>query len=146
LLIRAATVADIPAMMALSREAPSAAQWAQQQYENAVGSRDRVALVVAKNSVLEAFLVARVLDLEWEIENIVVEGERRRRGLALRLLVEVTNLARLQKAQAIFLEVRESNRAARSLYEKNGFIQIGRRPRYYHEPDEDALVYRRAIN
>lgn len=133
-------------MMALSREAPSAAQWAQQQYENAVGSRDRVALVVAKNSVLEAFLVARVLDLEWEIENIVVAGERRRRGLALRLLVEVTNLARLQKAQAIFLEVRESNHAARSLYEKNGFIQIGRRPRYYHEPDEDALVYRRAIN
>ena len=146
MLIRAATVADIPAMMALSREAPSAAQWAQQQYENAVSSRDRVALVVAKNSVLEAFLVARVLDLEWEIENIVVAGERRRRGLALRLLVEVTNLARLQKAQAIFLEVRESNHAARSLYEKNGFIQIGRRPHYYHEPDEDALVYRRAIN
>jgi ribosomal-protein-alanine N-acetyltransferase len=143
--IRAATAADIPAMMALARETASAAQWSEGQYEIAVSSPDRVASLLEEDSALAAFLVARVLDREWEIENVVVAPDRRGRGLAVRLLAEIINLARLRKADAIFLEVRESNRDARSLYEKNGFIQTGRRPHYYREPEEDALLYRCAI-
>jgi len=132
-------------MMALAREAPSAAHWSQRQYEIAVSSPDRVASVLQEDSALAAFLVARVLDREWEIENVVVAPDRRGRGLAVRLLAEITNLARLREADAIFLEVRESNAAARSLYEKSSFIQIGRRPHYYREPEEDALLFRFAI-
>lgn len=132
-------------MMALAREAPSAAHWSYPQYEIAVGSVDRVASVIEEDSVIAAFVVARVLDREWEIENLIVAGECRRRGLGARLLNEMMKLARLQKAQSMFLEVRESNLAARSLYEKNGFVQAGRRLRYYHEPDEDAIVYRFTI-
>jgi [ribosomal protein S18]-alanine N-acetyltransferase len=143
--IRAATIADIPAMMVLAREASSAAHWSQRQYEIAVSSPDRIASVLEEDSALAAFLVARVLDREWEIENVVVASHRRRRGLAASLLAEIINLARLRKADAIFLEVRESNRDARYLYEKNGFLQTGRRPRYYREPEEDALLYRFAI-
>lgn len=145
MLIRSATVADIPALMALERDAPSAAHWSRRQYEVAVGGVDRVAFIIEGNFIVRAFLVARVLGVEWEIENIVVARAHRNRGLGTRLLDEAFGQAGTQKAKAVFLEVRESNRAAIFLYEKTGFAQTGRRLRYYHEPEEDALIYRRAI-
>ena len=45
------------------------------------------------------------------------------------------------RARTILLEVRESNSAARKLYEKCGFVQSGRRQRYYKQPEEDAILY-----
>ena len=58
---------------------------------------------------------------------------------------EFLNLARRQGALAVFLEVRESNRAARALYEKWAFVENDRRKRYYSNPEEDAIVYRLAF-
>jgi ribosomal-protein-alanine N-acetyltransferase len=58
------------------------------------------------------------------------------------LLSELLDIARGGGAKAIFLEVRESNQAARALYEKWAFLESGRRRRYYQEPDEDAILYR----
>jgi ribosomal-protein-alanine acetyltransferase len=129
-------------MMALERATPSAAHWPKQQYEIAVSGRDRVALVIEEESTPEGFIVVRTIDREWEIENILVACDRRRRGLGARLLAEIINGALPQHVEAIFLEVRESNLAARSFYEKSGFVQIGRRVQYYREPEENALVYR----
>ena len=54
----------------------------------------------------------------------------------------LTELLRGKGAHAVFLEVRESNHAARSLYEKWAFIGSGRRIRYYQNPQEDAITYR----
>jgi ribosomal-protein-alanine N-acetyltransferase len=50
-------------------------------------------------------------------------------------------LARERGADTVFLEVRESNLAARRLYEKATFVEKGRRQLYYQEPEEDAIVY-----
>ena len=80
--------------------------------------------------------------LEWEIENIAIAGPARRRGLGTRLLGELLDLARAQGAESVFLEVRESNHAARALYEKWSFIESGRRKKYYKDPEEDAILYR----
>jgi ribosomal-protein-alanine N-acetyltransferase len=79
---------------------------------------------------------------EWEIENIAVAGPARRRGLGTRLLGELLDQARDRGADAVFLEVRESNRAARALYEKWAFLESGRRRGYYKDQEEDAIVYR----
>ena len=49
--------------------------------------------------------------------------------------------ARERKLQSIHLEVRESNNAARALYVKCGFASTGRRPKYYSNPEEDAVLY-----
>jgi ribosomal-protein-alanine N-acetyltransferase len=48
-------------------------------------------------------------------------------------------------ARAVYLEVRESNLAARRLYAAEGFVPVGRRPRYYRRPTEDAIVLRAVI-
>ncbi|MBZ5707482.1 MAG: ribosomal protein S18-alanine N-acetyltransferase [Acidobacteriia bacterium] len=142
--IRPAIAADIPALMGLEKHAVTAAHWSRQQYD-AIFSQPRprrVALVIEEELAVQGFLVGRVLEGEWEIENIAIAGSARRRGLGTRLLGEFLDLARAQGSEAVFLEVRESNQAARSLYEKWGFLEGGRRPRYYHDPEEDAIVYR----
>jgi ribosomal-protein-alanine N-acetyltransferase len=144
LLIHPATVADLPAMMALEKRAATAAHWSAEQYEALFRASDpgRVALILWEASELQGFVIARVVGKEWEIENIAVAGPARRRGLGTRLLGELLDSARAKDAAAVFLEVRESNQAARALYEKWAFRESGRRPRYYKDSAEDAILYR----
>lgn len=82
---------------------------------------------------------------EVELGDLAVERSARRRGIGRRLVAEVLAVARGLGARSVFLEVRESNVAARRLYETEGFRVVGRRPRYYTRPREDALVMRRAV-
>lgn len=142
--IRPATSADIPAMMRLVNQSATAAHWSREQYESVFGggAPRRVALVIEEEATLQGFLVAHEAAGEWEIENVAVAGAARRRGLGTRLLGEFLERARSEGAQSVFLEVRESNRAARLLYEKWAFVASGRRPSYYHQPSEDAILYR----
>jgi [ribosomal protein S18]-alanine N-acetyltransferase len=88
------------------------------------------------------FIVVGNVGAEWELENIAVAANARRRGLAARLMNEFMDVARGRGADNIFLEVRESNHAARALYNKWAFVETGRRKNYYSEPVEDAVVYR----
>jgi ribosomal-protein-alanine N-acetyltransferase len=86
-------------------------------------------------------VAARVLGDEWEIENLAVAGPARRRGLGSRLVGELLDRARRRRARSVFLEVRESNQAARMLYQKWAFLPAGRRKAYYCDPVEDALLF-----
>jgi ribosomal-protein-alanine N-acetyltransferase len=138
--IRRATTAEIPSMMALEKHAATAAHWSQEQYEKVLSGTSEV-LVLEDGPAILGFLVGRRIDSEWEIENVAIAGHERRRGWGTRLVAEFLNQARAQGAKSIFLEVRESNQAARSLYEKLAFRENGRRKRYYREPEEDAILY-----
>jgi ribosomal-protein-alanine acetyltransferase len=142
--IRDATSVDLPGMMALEKHAATAAHWSEQQYEGLFRDArpERMALIIEDESGLQGFVIARVVDREWEIENIAVAGSARRRGLGTRLLGELLDLARARGADAVFLEVRESNHAARALYEKWAFLESGHRRGYYKDPKEDAILYR----
>jgi len=144
MLVRPATSADIPAMMRLEQHSVTASHWSPEQYDRifATASPRRVALVIEETAVVQGFLIAQVIAPEWEIENVAIAADARRRGLGTRLLGKFLDHARAEGAQALFLEVRESNHAARSLYEKWGFVESGRRVRYYRNPQEDAIAYR----
>ncbi|HEV2022464.1 MAG TPA: ribosomal protein S18-alanine N-acetyltransferase [Terriglobales bacterium] len=140
--IRAATAADVPAMMALERHAVTAAHWGAADYARLFAAGSQYVALVLEGKELEGFVVARGMGTEWELENIAVAGPARRRGLGARLLANLLDRARQAGARNVFLEVRESNRAARSLYEKWAFVESGRRKAYYRDPDEDAVLYR----
>ena len=146
--IRAATSADVSAMMVLEEHAVTAAHWSFGQYEALFRESDpsRTALVIEEESQVQGFIVARMIGMEWEIENIAIAGPARRRGLGTRLLGELLDRARMKAVRAVFLEVRESNHAARALYEKWSFLESGRRPKYYRNPEEDAILYRLDFN
>ncbi|SRR5216684_1762954 len=141
--VRNAVAEDVPRLVDLARCAATAAQWSPAEYQKLfapVAVHQRLTLVLEEDAVALGFLVARPLDDEWEIENIAVNGPARRRGLGTRLLGEFMTLVEKRGGKHVFLEVRESNRAARALYEKWAFVESGKRKSYYHNPEEDALV------
>jgi ribosomal-protein-alanine N-acetyltransferase len=129
--------------MVLERQAPAAAHWSREQYQDifAADAPSRVLLILEEDASIRGFIAGRTLDTEWEIENVVVYESVRRRGFGSRLVQQFLALARSRGAEEIFLEVRESNLAARRLYEKSGFSESGRRQSYYQQPQEDAIVY-----
>src|ERR1700739_2429281 len=155
--VRSAMPSDQPRLVEIAAHSATAAQWnqadylklfslhnpeAQPQSQAATNTQaqSRTALVVEQDGNIVGFIVGRQVDDEWEIENIAVTGAARRRGLGSRLVGELLDLARSRGGKSVILEVRESNRAARSLYEKWAFIEVGRRKTYYQNPPEDALV------
>jgi ribosomal-protein-alanine N-acetyltransferase len=83
----------------------------------------------------------KVVD-EIHVNNLAVLPEWRRRGVGSSLLARVVAEGLREGARSAMLEVRESNRSARQLYEKAGFSLAGRRQGYYSKPVEDALVLR----
>jgi ribosomal-protein-alanine N-acetyltransferase len=155
--VRPAKPSDQPRLVEIASHSATAAQWNQAEYLKlfpigepdaqpqtdactGVQPQSRTALVVEQDESVVGFIVGRQVDDEWEIENIAVTGAARRRGLGSRLVGELLDLVRSRGGKSVFLEVRESNRAARSLYEKWAFIEVGRRKMYYQNPAEDALV------
>ena len=77
---------------------------------------------------------------EAEILDIAVPTRHRRKGYARLLLKNFLDLALERGTREVFLEVRESNAAAIALYREFGFEATGRRPNYYREPTEAALL------
>lgn len=137
--IRQPVATDLPCILEIARRATTAALWNQGHYEQIL-SRGGLVLVVEENGEVMGFVVgSRVVEC-WEIENIAVTETARRRGLGSRLLGEILHQIRSIGGTEVSLEVRESNRAARGLYEKWAFIEAGRRRGYYQDPPEDALI------
>jgi ribosomal-protein-alanine N-acetyltransferase len=134
-------------MRELTAQAPDAVHWETETYQGLfrVGALPRLLLVLEEATQVAAFIIALCCGSEWEIENIAVKSDARRHGLGDRLVGELLARATAGGAEAVFLEVRESNRAARKLYEKKGFLEVGRRPAYYSDPPEDAILYRFAL-
>jgi len=149
-LIRPATHEDLAHIRALEQQTDTAAHWAEREYDAlfAAEAPARVALVAVEEKAeggIEGFVIARCALDEWEIENLVVAGSKRRRGVGGELVRELLLLARQRSATSVLLEVRESNLAARRLYEKLGFSETGRRRNYYLDPLEDALLLRSSL-
>jgi ribosomal-protein-alanine N-acetyltransferase len=149
-------------MMELEHSNSSAAHWPKRLYESVFADPERspnfyrLAWVVEEReqtaagfsvqaSRIVAFLVARRVDSEWELENIVVSETFRRHGAALMLLAVLIAEARAHGGSEIFLEVRESNLSARALYQKAGFEKTDLRKDYYSDPREDAVVFRLSL-
>ena len=154
--VRVATVEDVPCLLDLLRSAPTGAQWSEAQLTKMFtgevpGSMSFVLEVSevkerdpekSEGTCLVGFVTARVTSPECEIENVAVSPNRRRRGYGRVLVTAALKAAWDAGCEAVFLEVRESNNAARSLYTTCGFREVGRRPHYYSRPLEDAFLYR----
>jgi ribosomal-protein-alanine acetyltransferase len=161
--VRLAVAADLPQLMEIASHSETAAQWNPREYqklftsETATSETDaaetgapesgqsRTVLVIEQDGKVSGFVIgheigSHQLGDEWEIENIAVMGSAQRNGLGAQLLGEFLNLVRDRSGRAIFLEVRESNLAARALYRKLAFVEAGRRKNYYENPPEDALI------
>lgn len=141
-----AKISDIPKLMEMCAVERNAPQWTQSAYEELILAPEKALVRVASRELDEVagfYVARRLVEQEWELENIVVALEERRSGVGGTLLSDLIAHATSEKARQIFLEVRASNKAARRLYEKFGWEESGRRREYYAGPTEDAVLYRR---
>jgi len=141
MLIRAATPIDIPNMVALERVISAAAHWSDAHYQQlfAADAPRRIVLVACENDLC-GFIILKEAAGDWELENIAVREADRRQGCANALLRRAVELIGVDERTRIFLEVRASNSAALGFYRKHGFQEVGRRPSYYQDPIEDAVL------
>lgn len=139
--IRLAVSTDIADLMRIEQSSSTAAHWPEARYRALFdeSARSRLALV-AETRQIAGFLIANCTGCECEIENVVVADSCRRQGVGRALVGAL--LEQVAPGSSVYLEVRESNLAARMLYEDSKFQVVGRRPRYYSQPQEDALIYR----
>ncbi len=100
-------------------------------------------LVALEGEAVAGYVGSQTVLGETDMMNIAVHPEFRRRGIAEALVLALVEDLKARESHCLTLEVRVSNEPARKLYEKLGFTQAGRRPRYYHNPREDALILRK---
>jgi [ribosomal protein S18]-alanine N-acetyltransferase len=145
--IRRGTPADIAQVMAVASHSETAAQWRAADYDQ-IFSSSRMLLVAEDEPEkrIVGFVIAHDIAGEWELENIAVAADHQRHGIGRQLVSKLFRVAQSNGAKCIFLEVRESNLAARKLYESCGFQQYGHRRAYYVNPSEDAVLYRFLCN
>jgi ribosomal-protein-alanine N-acetyltransferase len=144
--LRQATVADLPEVAALER-ACYGDPWPASAFAS-LPENARVYFAVARHDVRErlaGYVVAWYVLDEGELANLAVAPDLRGQGIGRSLLDAVLNDAELRGTAQLFLEVRQSNQAARRLYASKNFEEIGRRKRYYRNPTEDALILRRTL-
>ena len=140
--VRAADRSDCAALSAIHL-ACFARGWSADEFNALLTAPNAVALVANDNQNRAiGFVLVRTAADEGEIISIAVLPEARRQHIGRLLLLAASDLARTKGAAALFLEVSESNEAARALYCGLGFAEVGRRPSYYRERNvqEDALV------
>lgn len=92
-----------------------------------------------------AYAVLYLAGDEGDVANIAVLPSYRNRGIGGALFDTMLNQARDQKVQTIYLEVRQSNTAAISLYRSRNFVEIGKRKNYYRHPREDAICMAKTV-
>lgn len=130
---------DVESILEIQSASPEVAQWTAWDY-NRVARGEMAGWTAEENDELVGFLVARRVGSDIEILNFGVRPEVRRCGIGGMLLRVALQWGEELHAQKALLEVRTSNFAALHFYERRGFQVVGRRPRYYVSPIEDALL------
>lgn len=97
---------------------------------------------VERGQVLGYVGAQSVLD-EADMMNLAVRPAQRKKGIGRRLVLALIEQLKGRGVRALTLEVRAGNSAAIGVYESLGFIEVGRRPRYYTKPAEDALLLKK---
>ena len=146
--LRRAEEGDLDAIVAIER-ASFSDPWPRGAFLSLIRRDDADVVVAVRDPAAPAgsspvlgYAIAWFIVGEGEVGNVAVHPDARGQRIGARLLDEALAEARRREVGVVFLEVRESNEAARRLYASRGFVQVGRRKRYYRRPDEDALVLR----
>jgi tRNA threonylcarbamoyladenosine biosynthesis protein TsaB len=139
--------ADATAVARIAASCPEAAHWPESSYAEMLGKGYAGWVAVAREGGgITGFTITRSISPEAELLNLAVLPGERRRGVATALLEAATEALQRQGIRRLWLEVRSSNAAAISFYKKHLFRVTGARPRYYRDPQEDALMMERNIH
>jgi ribosomal-protein-alanine N-acetyltransferase len=131
-------IAEIESLSGLSR-------WGTESYKSELAKKENLFYVAGSEEKVVGFVLASLITPDVEIFNIAVLPDLRKQGIGRKLFETILQAAADRGCRECWLEVRESNQAARRFYEKLSFQIIGRRKNYYRFPVEDALLLRYII-
>ncbi|HSI79045.1 MAG TPA: ribosomal protein S18-alanine N-acetyltransferase [Solirubrobacterales bacterium] len=135
--LRRLTYTDLPAVLAIERRTFQA-PWSLAMFVLELSKPSGVCLAAIDGERLVGYLIcSRYADI-WHLMNVAVAPERRREGIASRMIDAMLDEA--GRNGRYTLEVRPSNGGAIAMYERFGFRHAGHRRRYYHDNGEDALI------
>ena len=119
--------------------------WSGEGVASSIASPLSLALVALMDGKAVGYLLASVLSPEGELFRIGVCPEYRRMGIGGKLMEAFLSQAGALGCDTLFLEVRSKNESAISLYRRCGFLDCGLRKKYYHQPEDDALLMKAEI-
>ena len=117
--------------------------WSEKSIASELNNNLSYWLVALEGDVVAGYIGSQTVMGETDMMNVAVHPDYRRRGIAEALVCGLVKDLKTLGSHSLTLEVRDSNAPAKALYEKLGFSQIGRRPKYYRKPREDALILRK---
>jgi len=136
--IRRLSYADLPQVIAIERRAFST-PWSLAMFVLELSKTSGICLAALRGSRIVGYLVCSRYDTVWHVMNVAVDNRLVRQGIASALLDHL--FAEVDRPGEQFtLEVRPSNAAGIALYERFGFKAAGKRPGYYHDNREDAVI------
>lgn len=153
--IRFLEEADVPSVVALEQES-FGTPWSEETVRTAIvraeetagGEQEEAACKAAYgafgafyNEKLVGYLFAMAVAGESELHRIAAARRFRRQGIGDALMEHFLSWSLSYGEEGIWLEIRAGNEAAAALYKKHGFLESGRRRRYYRNPTEDALIF-----
>lgn len=117
--------------------------WSERSVESELNNQLSLWLVAVEDGSVVGYIGSQTVMGESDMMNVAVHPDHRRKGIAETLISELMEALKRRQSQCLTLEVRASNEPAKQLYEKLGFVQVGKRPNYYRNPKEDALILRK---
>ena len=117
--------------------------WSEKSVEEELINPLSLWLVAVDGEKLAGYVGSQTVLGETDMMNVAVDPSFRRQGIGEKLISSLVDALKEEESHCLTLEVRASNEPAIRLYEKLGFSQIGRRPKYYRNPREDALILRK---
>ena len=142
MVIRRMNLGDVSAIAELEKQCFSD-PWSENSIASEVENPLSYWLVAEVDGVVAGYVGSQTVIDESDMMNVAVKPEFRRQKVAERLILSLISHLNQRQSKSLTLEVRASNDPAIALYDKLGFEQVGRRPGYYRNPKEDALILRK---
>ena len=144
MVIREMKIGDVPSIAKLETICFSD-PWSEKSIASELENRLSYWLVAEQDGIIIGYVGSQSVLDSADMMNIAVAPAYRRKGIGRMLIAALIDHLLQKKIRFLLLEVRISNISAISLYNSMGFEQVGRRPRYYHNPREDALILRKEL-
>jgi ribosomal-protein-alanine N-acetyltransferase len=119
--------------------------WSEKSVASELNNPLSLWLVALEDGGVVGYVGSQTVMDETDMMNVAVHPDHRRKGIGQQLIDELVRRLEKQGSVSLTLEVRAYNEPAKQMYEKLGFAIAGRRPNYYRNPKEDALILRKML-
>ncbi|MBQ8786897.1 MAG: ribosomal protein S18-alanine N-acetyltransferase [Oscillospiraceae bacterium] len=144
IIIRKAVEEDVSAIAKIEK-ASIPQPWSEAAFADALTQENAVTLVAEADGEIAGFITGVFLFDNADIYSVATAEQHRKKGVGAMLLKSFFYTLPTE-VEVVWLEVRESNSAAISLYEKSGFERVGLRKNFYEQPRENAVLYNKQLS